>query len=144
MLPQSCQEPLHLCRAQVRPSWLRKAKGKLPGGEQPISCHVRMMGEPTGGPRSLGNCLKNTGPRGTSHLPSAAAHELMVIALPKTFYSILLLLFTLSPHAKTLQQTEPPGCATYKAGGNHSVNCSFNIKPSPWHDQGTVGICIYF
>lgn len=94
------QELLCLCRAQVRPSWLRKAKGKLPGGEQPISSHMRIMGEPTRGPSTLGNCPKQTVPHGTSHLPSAAGHELLVVAPPKIIYPILLFLFTLSTTIK--------------------------------------------
>lgn len=40
---------------------------------------------------------------------------------------------------KTLQRTDPLHCARYKAGGIHSVNYYFNMKPPTWQDQGTVG-----
>lgn len=49
---------------------------------------MRITGEPTRGPSTLRNCLKNTVPHGIRHLPSAAGHEFLVVALPKTIYHL--------------------------------------------------------
>lgn len=76
MFPYTCQGPLHLCRAQVRPSWLRKAKGELPGRWR--AAHFIPWGS-WGNPRVAqafwGIVFEKTVPHGISHHPSAAGHE---------------------------------------------------------------------